>query len=134
MQLPPDSAGGRLLGLGNGLKAEKSVAYSLGLVLRPLPSLNMSLDLYQITITDRIVSSGSLLGSSQGVVISQPVLDAIAANGNSLDNVTETGLQLFTNGIDTRTRGADLCLHSSRSRIAGAMSPTGLPEPTTPLW
>jgi iron complex outermembrane receptor protein len=108
VQLPPDSAGGRLLGLGNDLKAEKSVAYSLGLVLRPLPTLNMSLDLFQITITDRIVSSGSLLGSSQGVVISQPVLDAIAANGNSLDNVTETGLQLFTNGIDTRTRGADL--------------------------
>jgi iron complex outermembrane receptor protein len=68
----------------------------------------MSLDFYQITITNRIVSSGSLLGSSQGVVVSQPVLDAIAANGNSLDNVTETGLQLFTNGIDTRTRGADL--------------------------
>ena len=108
VQLPPDSAGGRLLGLGNGLKAEKSVAYSLGMVLQPLPSLNMSLDIYQITITDRIVGSGSLLGSSQGVVISQPVLDAIAANGNSLDNVTETGLQLFTNGIDTRTRGADL--------------------------
>jgi len=108
VQLPPDSAGGRLLGLGNGLKAEKSVAYSLGLVLRPVPSLNISLDFYQITITDRIVGSGSLLGSSQGVVISQPVLDAIAANGNSLDKVTETGLQLFTNGIDTRTRGADL--------------------------
>jgi iron complex outermembrane recepter protein len=108
VQLPPDSPGGRLLGLGNGLKAEKSVAYSLGLVLRPLPSLNMNLDFYQITITDRIVSSGSLLGSSQGIVVSQPVLDAIAANGNSLDNVTETGLQLFTNGIDTRTRGADL--------------------------
>ena len=111
VQLPPDSAGGRLLGLGNGLKAEKSVAYSLGAVLRPLPSLTMSLDFYQITITDRIVSSGSLLGTSQGVVISQPVLDAIAANGNSLDNVTETGLQLFTNGIDTRTRGADLAFN-----------------------
>ena len=108
VQLPPDSPGGRLLGLGNGLKAEKSVAYSLGAVLRPLPGLNMSLDFYQITITDRIVSSGSLLGSSQGVVISSPVLEAIAANGNSLDNVGETGLQLFTNGIDTRTRGADL--------------------------
>ena len=40
-------------------------------------------------------------------MISQPVLDAIAANASSLDNVTETGLQLFTNGIDTRTRGAD---------------------------
>jgi iron complex outermembrane recepter protein len=108
VQLPPDSAGGRLLGLGNGLQAEKSIAYSLGVVFRPLPTLNLSMDVYQITISDRIVSSGSLLGSSQGIVISQPVLDAIAANGNSLDNVTETGLQLFTNGIDTRTRGADL--------------------------
>jgi len=108
VQLPPDSAGGQLLGLGNGLQAEKSVAYSLGFVLRPLPVMNVTLDLYQIAITNRIVASGSLLGSSQGIVISAPVLQAIAANGNSLDNVTETGLQLFTNGIDTRTRGADL--------------------------
>jgi len=92
----------------------------------------MSLDFYQITITDRIVSSGSLLGSSQGVVVSQPVLDAIAANGNSLDNVTETGLQLFTNGIDTRTRGADLAF-TLPSRIAGEMSPTGSLEHTTRL-
>ena len=37
-----------------------------------------------LSLADRIVSSGSLLGSSQGVVVSQPVLDAIAANGNSL--------------------------------------------------
>ena len=111
VQLPPDSPGGRLLGLGNGLQTERSVAYSLGFVFRPLPMLNMTLDLYQITITNRIVASGSLLGSNRDVVISQPVLDAIAANGNSLDNVTETGLQLFTNGIDTRTRGADLAFN-----------------------
>jgi iron complex outermembrane receptor protein len=122
VQLPPDSAGGRLLGLGNGLKAEKSIAYSLGFVLRPLPNLNMSLDFYQITITDRIVSSGSLLGSSQGLVTSQPVLDSIAANGNSLDNVTETGLQLFTNGIDTRTRGADLAFSLPLSYRWGDMT------------
>jgi iron complex outermembrane recepter protein len=122
VQLPPDSAGGRLLGLGNGLEAEKSVAYSLGFVFRPLPAMNMSLDVYQITITNRIVGSGSLLGSSRGVVVSQPVLDAIAANGNSLDNVTETGLQLFTNGIDTRTRGADLAFSFPASYAWGHLT------------
>jgi iron complex outermembrane recepter protein len=39
VQLPPDSAAGKILGIGNGLQPEKSVNFSAGLVWRiPKPS------------------------------------------------------------------------------------------------
>jgi len=112
VQLPPNSAGGRVLGLGDGLRPEKSIDYSVGFVLKPLPALNVTLDLYQITLTNRIVGSGSLVGSNFGTVQSPAINAAIAANGNQLDpDVVAgglTGINVFTNGVDTRTRGADL--------------------------
>jgi iron complex outermembrane receptor protein len=114
VQMPPNSAGGKLLGLGNGLQPEKSVNLSLGIVYRPIASMSMSLDLYQISISSRIVGSGHLVGSSGGVVVAPNIIDAIVANGNQLDPDVMakgvTGINVFTNGIDTRTRGADLTL------------------------
>lgn len=114
VQLPPNSPGGKLLGLGNGLQAEHSVNLSLGLIWRPTPGLNATLDVYQITITNRIVATGVLDGTVNGVPLpsASAVNAAIAANGNSLDpDVVQhgtTGVATFANGIDTRTHGADL--------------------------
>jgi iron complex outermembrane receptor protein len=111
--LPPDSPGGKLLGLGNGLQPEKSVNYSLGFVLQPLPAMIMTLDLYQITVTNRIVGTGEILGQVNGVPTpAAPYVNAaIEANGNSLDPAVlatgTTGVYVFANGLDTRTRGAD---------------------------
>jgi iron complex outermembrane receptor protein len=114
VQMPPNSPGGKLLGLGNGLRPEKSVNSSLGIVFRPSASLNMSLDLYQISISSRIVGSGHLVGSSGGAVVAPNIIDAIVANGNQLDPDVMakgvTGINVFTNGINTRTRGGDLTL------------------------
>ena len=114
VQLPPNSAGGRLLGLGDGLHPEHSVQYSLGLVWQPTSRVIGTLDVYRITITDRIVATGNLYGTLNGVA--QPsaaaINAAIAANGNQLDPAVlatgSTGVTMFTNGIDTRTQGADL--------------------------
>jgi iron complex outermembrane recepter protein len=113
-QLPPNSPGGKLLGLGTGLQPEHSLNYSLGFVFRPLPSMSATLDVYQITVTNRIVGTGSIYGSVNGVPTpaAGAVNAAIAANGNQLDPQVvatgSTGINLFANGIDTRTRGADL--------------------------
>jgi iron complex outermembrane recepter protein len=111
VQLPPNSPGGKLLGLGDGLQPEKSVNYSVGFVFRPIERMNMTLDLYQITVTNRIVGSGQLDGANHGVVLSPIINEAIAANGNQLDPgvvaTGTTGVTFFTNGIDTRTRGGD---------------------------
>jgi iron complex outermembrane recepter protein len=112
VQLPPNSPGGKLLGLGNGLQPEKSMNYSVGFAWRPIPQMSATLDLYQITITNRIVGSGEIVGYHNGTVVSEAVNDAIIANGNQLDPTIVqsglTGINIFANGIDTRTRGADL--------------------------
>jgi iron complex outermembrane receptor protein len=112
VQLAPNSAGGKALGLGNGLEPEHSVNLSLGLVWRPTPGMSATLDVYQITVTNRIVGSGQIIGSESGNAVSPEVNAAINASGNALDPFVvahgTTGVNIFANGIDTRTRGADL--------------------------
>lgn len=116
IQLPPDSPAAAALGLGH-LQPEKSIDYSVGMVWRPLPHMSTTLDIYQITITNRIVGSGSVAGAINGVV--QPggaaINNAIAIYSGGTDvidpQVLQTGsygINIFANGIDTRTRGADL--------------------------
>ncbi|WP_374572704.1 TonB-dependent receptor plug domain-containing protein [Phenylobacterium sp.] len=106
VQLPPNSAGAKLVGV-DGLKPEKSTNYSVGFVAHPISRLTTTLDVYQIEISDRIVGSGALYGSGGGLN-SPAVVDAILANGNVLDStVSITGINIFTNGLDTRTKGAD---------------------------
>ncbi len=110
VQLPPNSEAAKLVGI-EGLKPEDSTNYSLGLVLRPSPQLTMTLDAYQIDIKDRIVGSGQLFGTGSTTQNSAAVVAAIKANGNVLDpSVTSTGIAIFSNGLDTRTRGAELTL------------------------
>jgi iron complex outermembrane receptor protein len=76
-------------------------------VLNPAANLTVSLDLYQISIRDRIVGSGSLYGSG-GSVNSPAVTAAILANGNVLDpTVVQTGINIFSNAVNTRSRGLE---------------------------
>ena len=109
VQLPANSAAAKLLGFQN-LQPEKSTNFSLGTVIRPAPRLIITLDAYQVKIRDRILGTGSIFGSG-GAINFAAVTNAIVANGNVLDpTVTQTGINIFTNGADTRTRGVDLVL------------------------
>jgi len=120
-QLPPNSPGASLLGI-DGLKPEKSENISFGMVAHPLPNLTMTLDAYQITIKDRIVSSGTLYGENvitvagtkvTNGIVSPAVIAALAANGVNVDPTIRTnatysvGANMFVNGLDTRTKGID---------------------------
>jgi iron complex outermembrane receptor protein len=132
LQLPPSSSASASAGFG-ALKPEKSMNFSVGAVIRPIPKLVISLDGYYIKVKDRIVSSGSITGQNQTPIGSSPavvaasrvltplingltpyqlVLNAIAASGKQLDpTVLSNGslaIQTFTNGIDTRTVGLEL--------------------------
>ena len=111
VQLAPNSPGARLIGI-DGLRPETSVNYSVGLVAHPLPDLVATLDAYQIHIRDRIVGSGNIFGSGNpGGPNSPAAVAAIQANGNVLDpTVTQTGVNVFNNGANTRTRGVDLAI------------------------
>lgn len=59
--LPPSSAAAAALGFG-GLKPEKSTNFSLGFVANPAPRLTITVDAYQITIRDRIMTSSGFSG------------------------------------------------------------------------
>ncbi len=87
-----------LLG-GQPLKPEKSHNYTAGLVWNPLDALNLSVDIYQITISDRVTLSSNL-------AITEPAVQAyLAANG--ITNTNYSSIAYFTNAVDTRTRGID---------------------------
>ncbi|CAN7632421.1 TonB-dependent receptor [Phenylobacterium sp. LjRoot225] len=108
VQMPPNSDAAALLGFAP-LKPEKSTNFSVGFVAHPVEGMTVTLDAYQIKVSDRIIGSGSILGQVGSTVVSQAVLDAIAAHGNVLDpTVTFVGTTLFANGADTRTRGMEL--------------------------
>ncbi|MFC0135379.1 TonB-dependent receptor [Massilia eurypsychrophila] len=106
VQLAPNSAGAKLVGI-DGLKPEASTNISAGIVLNPSTSVTVTLDAYQISIRDRIVGSGSLYGSG-GSVNSPAVIAAIRANGNVLDpTVVQTGINIFSNAVNTQSRGVE---------------------------
>ncbi|WP_295637651.1 TonB-dependent receptor [Novosphingobium sp.] len=118
VQLPANSAAAKLLGFPN-LKPEKSVNYSLGFVFRPAPRLTMTIDAFQVRIRNRILGTGSIFGSG-GATNFPSVTAAIIANGNVLDpTVSQTGINIFTNGADTRTQGVDAVV-SYRSEFGSA--------------
>ncbi len=112
VQLPANSAAAKLLGFPN-LKPEKSDTYSIGFVLHPVDRLTISADAYEIDIHDRIVGSGNIYGEG-GTNNSPAVLAAITAHGNVLDpGVTYVGVNIFTNGVNTSTKGVELTANYS---------------------
>jgi iron complex outermembrane receptor protein len=110
----PNSAGAAFLGL-SGLKPEKSVDFSVGVVTHFLPRLTMTLDGYALKITDRILQSGTFYGynTTPRNDISPSVLTALTASGVPIDpnifkvSSASVGVQSFVNGADTQTYGAD---------------------------
>ena len=114
VQMPPNAPATALLGLGAGLQPEKSTNYSVGFVWRPEHAMSMTMDLFQVEVRNRIAATSTFYGTINGQLFSQAIVDAIVANGNVLDpEVTasgDTGINLFTNGVTTRTRGVDLML------------------------
>ncbi|HTK55463.1 MAG TPA: TonB-dependent receptor, partial [Gemmatimonadales bacterium] len=92
---PVDHPASRLLG-AEDLKPETSLNLSGGFAWTPMENYNVTVDLFSIKITDRI-----LLGATFDDDTSRAIL---AAGGYS----DVGGVQYFTNGMDTKTQGFDL--------------------------
>src|SRR5262245_38277092 len=92
---PVDSPAAQALG-AKPLKEETSVNLSAGVAVTPLDGLTLTGDVFQIEISDRI-----LLGATFDDAATQSILTAAGFSGIQ-------GVQYFTNGLDTRTRGVDL--------------------------
>jgi len=97
--VPVDSQIGQLMG-AEPLKPEKSQNYTAGLVWNPIDPLNLSIDVYQIKIRNRIELSGAISTSSPTVV------SYLQANG--ITSLDYSSIDYFTNAGDTRTRGIDV--------------------------
>jgi iron complex outermembrane receptor protein len=110
VQMAPNAAAARLIGI-EPLSPEHSKNLSLGLVAQPSRAVSITVDAYQIAVRDRVVGSGTLYGTYAGVLRSAAVNQAIIANGNVLEDVPFTGINVFTNGLNTRTRGIDVAVN-----------------------
>ena len=79
------------------LKEENSMNYSVGFAAKPCSGLNLSFDLYNISVNDRIVYSSSIASD-----------DTTSTLGSILNEYSVTSIKFFTNAIDTETKGLDL--------------------------
>ncbi len=89
-----DSRPAEILGIPK-LKQETSVNYSVGITTRPVRGLEVSIDAYQIDITDRIVLTNNFTDGGDSTLKAQ----LAAANASQAN--------FFTNAIDTRSRGLE---------------------------
>jgi iron complex outermembrane receptor protein len=104
--VPVDSPAARLFG-SKPLREETSLNLSAGLAFSPNDNVTFTLDAFQVSIDHRIMLSATFDDS-----VSRAIL---AANG--VNNAG--GMQYFTNGLDTRTRGLDVT-GSIRTPAGGA--------------
>jgi iron complex outermembrane receptor protein len=96
--LPVDDPLAQLLG-ARPLKPEKSVNYSIGFAIEPVPALSFTTDYYRIDIRDRIVFSENFIDPPNDTTL----LHFFHTQGN----FAITGARYFTNALDTRTDGVD---------------------------
>jgi len=108
VQLPPNSAAAQLAGF-EPLKPEKSTSYSVGFVAHPMEHMQITADVYDIRLANRIAVTGFIFGTLGPTTISQGVLNAIKARGVTLDSgLSYTGISVFTNAATTTTTGLDV--------------------------
>jgi iron complex outermembrane receptor protein len=81
------------------LKPEKSRNYTFGMVWNPSNAFTLTVDMYDITVSNRIALSSQLSTSSPAV------LAYLAANG--VPRVPYSGITYFTNAGDVRSQGID---------------------------
>jgi iron complex outermembrane receptor protein len=100
--LPVNSPIAKALG-ATPLTPETSLNYSAGVTWEPTHRLRATVDLYEITLSNRIVKSQTLTGAPV-----QAILNPLGFSGLS-------SAQYFTNAVDTRTYGIDAVLEYQQS-------------------
>ena len=87
------------------LDPENSVSYAAGAVWNSVPGLNVTVDVYQVEIDDRIVVTDNLT-ANRAANATDPGR-TIAAILDAAGFTTTNAARFFVNGVDTRTRGID---------------------------
>lgn len=92
-----DSKIASILGIPK-LKKETSISYSLGATAKIATGLELTVDAYQINITDRIILTNNFNGGND------------ADLKNALNDAGAASAYLFANAIDTRSKGIEAVL------------------------
>ncbi len=92
---PVDHPAARALG-SKDLKEESSVNLSAGLAWSPRANVTLTADVFQIKLKDRIILGATFDDDSTRAILTGAGYADIA------------GVQYFTNGLDTKTKGVDL--------------------------
>ncbi len=100
-----DSDPARILGIPK-LKEETSRNYSIGLAANPFRGLEVTVDVYQIDIDDRIILTNNFNGGNNASL--QQQLDAAGASTANF----------FTNAIDTRATGLEAVLSYNKTFLS----------------
>ena len=101
------SAQARALGIPN-LKPESSTNISFGLGFNPTKNLSVTVDYYNIRVTDRIVYSSSINTNDKRLAVPTTDLGRILKGASvGKDNFDLASVQFFTNGIETVNSGLD---------------------------
>jgi iron complex outermembrane receptor protein len=95
------------------LREETSVNLSAGLAWSPTENATFTLDVFRITINDRILLSATFDDSVTLAILSGGGFTAIG------------GVQYFTNGLDTRTQGVDFTGNLRLPAATGMLDLTG---------
>lgn len=112
---PVNHPASRALG-SRPLQEETSVNLSAGLAWSPSDNVTITADYFRITITDRILLGATFDDAVGG---SRALLDAAGFTEVS-------GVQYFTNGLDTRTQGVDLTANLRVPTGTGTLDLTGV--------
>ncbi len=100
------------------LGAERSVNYSIGITSRPLSNVSLTIDAYQIDITNRIIYSNQFSRGTSGAGL----LVANILNGAGQTDVNSA--QFFANAVNTRTQGLDVVLATNPRLNTGTLDVT----------
>jgi iron complex outermembrane receptor protein len=111
----PDSPIGQFY-LAEPLSPEQSTSFSGGIVLQPGGGFNITIDYYNIEVTDRIGISGLV---NPNVVNPNGMTDAQFLLAQGVAEAAELGaVRYFTNAFDTRTQGFDAVIqHNANTSI-----------------
>lgn len=83
------------------LKEEQSTNFSLGVSIKPISNLTLSIDAYQVKVKDRVVLSGQF--SADDETLSETLR-------NTLKDLKVSYAQFFANAVNTTNSGVDLVL------------------------
>lgn len=113
--LPPTNPIAALKG-GKPLEPEESVAYSLGIVGEFESGLYLTVDYFNIEVTDR-------LSRTSAIPLTQEDIDALIAQGVR-DASSYSSVVYFTNDFDTTTQGIDVVANYGHDLWEGEMKYT----------